>query len=156
MRTPCLAALAALLASPVLAQPSGSAADAPRYTSAADLAAKVAVTKDGAVNAPIPAGPGAQMLIVRRDGPGEVEVHAKLADFFVVQTGHAEVIVGGSLSGQRDTGPGEQRGGMISGGTRYALGPGDVLWIPAGLPHQVIAPKGGSFQYVVAKVAKAP
>lgn len=153
MRTASLAAAAALLALPAPAQ---TTPDVPRYTSAADLAARVAVTKDGAVNAPIPAGPGAQMLVVRRDGPGEVEVHARQADFFVVQTGRAEVIVGGGLTGQRDTGPGEQRGGVITGGTRYALGPGDVLWIPAGLPHQVIAPKGGSFQYVVAKVSRAP
>lgn len=151
MRMTLLAAAAAALALPAAAQ----APDTARYTSARDLAAKVAVTRDGAINAPIATGPGAQALIVRRDGPGEVEVHARFADFFVVQAGRAEVIVGGSVAGQRDTAPGEQRGGAITGGTRYALAPGDVLWIPVGQPHQVVVPKGGSFTYVVAKYAAA-
>ena len=47
--------------------------------------------------------------------------------------------------------PGTGGGGEIVGGTRYPVAPGDVLWIPAGQPHQVILPAGASFTYVVAK-----
>ena len=128
-----------------------AAQDQPHYVSAKDLASKVAKTTNGSVNYAIPTGPGAQVLIVRRDGPGEVEVHAKLADEFVVQGGTATVLVGGRAEGGRETAPNERRGGEIVGGTRYPVAPGDVLWIPAGQPHQVIVPAGGSFTYIVAK-----
>ena len=150
MRTVFLAL--ALLAAPMVA----TAQEAAHYVSAKDLAAKVAQTKDGVVNFTIPTGPGAQVLIARRDRTGLVEVHAHTADEFIVQAGTAVVLVGGRLEGGAETAPGERRGGEIVGGTRYPVAPGDVLWIPAGQPHQVILPTGGSFTYIVAKYEAKP
>ena len=150
-------AAAALLAAAVVATPAVALAqDTPHYVSAKDLAAKVAKTTDGVVNFAIPTAPGAQMLIARRDRTGEVEVHAKLADEFIVQAGTATVLVGGTVQGGRDTAPGERRGGKITGGTRYPVGPGDVLWIPAGQPHLVEVTTGASFTYFVAKFETKP
>ena len=147
----------ALLAIALAAAPvSGLAQDVPHYVSAKDLAAKVAQTKDGSINYALPTAPGAQVLIVRRDRTGEVEVHARLADQFIVQSGTAVVLVGGQVTGDRETGPGERRGGQITGAVRYPVGPGDTLWIPAGLPHQVTLPTGGSFTYMVAKYETKP
>ena len=131
-------------------------ADVPHYLSARDVAAKVAKTTDGLANAPLPTAPGVTVLVARRDKTGEVEVHARMADQFVVQAGKATVIVGGTVSGGRDSAPGERRGGEISGGARYALSPGDTLWIPEGLPHQVVIPAGGDFTYIVAKFETKP
>jgi quercetin dioxygenase-like cupin family protein len=54
------------------------------------------------------------------------------------------------VTGNRQTAPGEFRGGTISGGRDYQLAPGDILWIPAGAPHQV-TPKGGDFRYLAFK-----
>jgi mannose-6-phosphate isomerase-like protein (cupin superfamily) len=144
MRTALALAIAAL-AAPAAAQ------DQPHFVSAKDLAAKVAKTTDGAVTFTVPTGPGATVVMVRRDRTGEVEVHARLADEFVVQDGTATVLVGGRVEGGRDTAANERRGGEIVGGVRYPLARGDVLWIPAGQPHQVIVPTGGSFTYLVAK-----
>jgi len=31
------------------------------------------------------------------------------------------------------------------------MSPGDVLWIPAGLPHLVVVPARGAFDYVAFK-----
>ncbi len=149
-------AAAILLSVAAMAPAVSRAQDGPHYVSAKDLAAKVAKTTDGLVNCAIPTGPGAQMLIARREKTGEVEVHAKLADEFIVQAGNATVLVGGTVEGGRDTAPGERRGGSIVGGTRYPLAPGDVLWIPAGQPHQVEVAAGGSFTYVVAKFETRP
>ncbi len=154
MRPPSspLAALPLLIAA--LALPA-AAQDETRYISAKDLAAKVAKLENGLATAALPSGP--QVLIARRDRTGEVEVHAKLADQFIVQDGTATVLVGGRVEGGRETAPNERRGGEIVGGTRYAVGPGDVMWIPAGLPHQVIVPAGKSFTYIVGKhEAKQP
>jgi mannose-6-phosphate isomerase-like protein (cupin superfamily) len=92
------------------------------------------------------------VLAARRLKAGEVEVHDHLNDEFVVQSGHAVVRVGGRVSGNHQTAPGEWRGGAITGGHSYQLAPGDVLWIPAGSPHQV-TPKGGAFRYLAFKFA---
>jgi len=152
MRTAAAFLAAAVVMAPGLAL----AQDAPHYVSAKELTAKVARTTDGLVNFAIPTAPGAQMLIVRRDRTGDVELHARFADEFVVQSGTATVLVGGTLEGGRDTASGERRGGKITGGTRYPMGPGDVLWIPAGQPHLVEVTTGGSFTYLVAKFETKP
>ena len=38
-----------------------------------------------------------------------------------------------------------------AGAARFEVGPGDVLWIPAGLPHQVLVPRGGDLNYLAIK-----
>jgi mannose-6-phosphate isomerase-like protein (cupin superfamily) len=131
------------------------ALDEGHYVSAAELRAMVAQTKDGLATTPLPTGPGATVLAAHRDREGEAEVHEHLNDEFVVQAGHATVHVGGKVTGNRQTAPGEWRGGTIVGGRVYQLAPGDVLWIPAGSPHQV-TPKGGAFRYLAFKFEAKP
>jgi mannose-6-phosphate isomerase-like protein (cupin superfamily) len=130
----------------------GQAPDEGHFVSARQLQALVANSKDDPAIAPLPTGPGATVLAARRLKAGEVEVHDHLNDEFVVQSGHAVVRVGGRVSGNHQTAPGEWRGGAITGGHSYQLAPGDVLWIPAGSPHQV-TPKGGAFRYLAFKFA---
>lgn len=126
------------------------------YVPAGKLRANVAKTADGLATFAIPTGPGATVLMVRRQKDGEVEVHTKLNDEFVAHDGHASVRVGGRVEGNRETAPGEWRGGTVTGGRTYQLSPGDVLWIPAGAPHQVLVPKGGSFSYLAFKFEAKP
>jgi mannose-6-phosphate isomerase-like protein (cupin superfamily) len=126
-------------------------ADTPHHVQAAQLRAMVTTTKDGVISVPVPTGSAATVLMVRRDRDGEVEVHEHLNDEFVVQAGHAVVRVGGTVAGNRQTAPGEWRGGTITDGSFYHLSPGDVLWIPAGQPHQTLVSKGGSFSYLAFK-----
>jgi mannose-6-phosphate isomerase-like protein (cupin superfamily) len=136
-----------------------AAAQAPgegTYVAAAQLRANVAKTTDGLATFTVPTGPGATVLIAHREKDGEVEVHTRLNDEFVAHDGHAGVRVGGKVEGNRQTGPDEWRGGVITGGRTYQLSPGDVLWIPAGSPHQVLVPKGGSFSYLAFKFEAKP
>ena len=98
--------------------------------------------------------PGGNVYIVRRDKNGEAEVHMALNDIFIVKSGHAKITVGGQVAGNRETAPTEWRGGEISGGTDYALAPGDVLFIPAGMPHKVLVPAKASITYVTVKTPK--
>jgi mannose-6-phosphate isomerase-like protein (cupin superfamily) len=142
-----LAAVAVLMAWTADAQPAGEGV----YVPAAKIAASTAKTKDGLATAPVATGPGTTILAAHRDADGQVEVHTRLNDEFVVLAGHATVLVGGKVEGNKETAPGEWRGGKISGGKSYALGPGDVLWIPAGTPHQSLVPKGGDFRYLTFK-----
>ena len=146
-RFPAAAACLLLAAAP----PVGPAETVP----AATLRAYVAKTTDGLVSHPAFADPAAKTVVVRRDGPGEVEIHDLLNDVLVAQAGSATLIVGGRVEGGRETAPNERRGGAITGGRSQALHPGDVAWIPAGIPHQLIVRKGGSFTYVVVKTDRA-
>lgn len=94
------------------------------------------------------------LLAVRRERSGEVEEHAVLDDIFVVQEGVATVRFGGTLSGDRETAPNERRGGQLKGFDTRLLAAGDVMVIPAGIPHQVVLAPGASFTYLVVKVKK--
>ncbi len=71
----------------------------------------------------------------RRDGPGQVEVHAEDTDVFYVLAGAATLVTGGRVAGGTVVAPGEVRGSSITGGTPRALVGGDVIVIPAGTPH---------------------
>ncbi|HEY3950313.1 AraC family ligand binding domain-containing protein [Phenylobacterium sp.] len=139
----------ALTAGAAVAQPSNTAV----YVSAAQVAALSARTKDGIATAPVPTGPGVVLLSAHRDADGQVEVHDRLADELIVQAGQATELIGGSVAGNKQTAPGEWRGGKIAGARSYPLGPGDVLWIPPGTPHQTLVPKGGDIRYLAFKFA---
>ena len=92
------------------------------------------------------------VMMAHREGDGEAELHETQTDFFVVQSGAATLLVGGTLVKPRTTQPHEVRGPSISGGERKALAPGDIVHIPAGIPHQLLVPAGKEFTYFVIKV----
>jgi mannose-6-phosphate isomerase-like protein (cupin superfamily) len=132
----------------------GAQGTAPFKLSAADLDRMVATPGDGSAKGTVPVGEkGPLVLVLRRIKDGEAEVHDHLNDLFVVRSGRATVLIGGAVAGNRQTAPGEWRGGTIIGADRFEIGPGDVLWIPAGLPHQVLVPRGGDFRYLAFKSA---
>jgi mannose-6-phosphate isomerase-like protein (cupin superfamily) len=98
--------------------------------------------------------PNSLAMVAHREGDGEAEVHETVADFFVVQSGEATLVSGGELSGGHTTQPHEIRGPSIKGGQSRKLAVGDVVHIPAGVPHQLLVSKGGQFTYFVVKVDK--
>jgi mannose-6-phosphate isomerase-like protein (cupin superfamily) len=92
-----------------------------------------------------------RVLVVHREGDGAVEIHANEGEYFIVESGHATLIVGGSVENQTTASPGEFRGTGIRGGERTQLGAGDVVHIPENTPHQLLIAVGGQFTYVVVK-----
>jgi mannose-6-phosphate isomerase-like protein (cupin superfamily) len=91
-------------------------------------------------------------MIAHREADGEAEVHDTQADFFVVQSGAATLLLGGEVVGGRTTAPGETRAPSIKGGSKHAISTGDVVHIPAKIPHQLLLPAGKKFDYFVIKV----
>jgi uncharacterized protein GlcG (DUF336 family)/mannose-6-phosphate isomerase-like protein (cupin superfamily) len=87
----------------------------------------------------------------RRDGPGEVEYHARVTDVMHVLEGSATVVTGGTMVEPREVAPGELRAGSVHGGTRHEVVEGDVLAIPGGVPHQFVE-VSDPFLYFVVKV----
>ena len=93
-------------------------------------------------------------MLGRRDSDGVPELHEGFSDIFVVQRGTATLRYGGAVVGNKVTAPGEWRGGTIQNGSQAELHPGDVVVIPAGIPHQVLPTAGQHFIYLTFKVAK--
>jgi len=104
-------------------------------------------------NATIVRAPDLTVLMVTRNSRGEVEVHDKETDTFHVLEGSATFVTGGTMVGGHVTAPGQQRGKDMSGGQTYHLSKGDVIVIPAGIPHW-FKEVPQSITYYVVKVIK--
>jgi mannose-6-phosphate isomerase-like protein (cupin superfamily) len=84
---------------------------------------------------------------IRRDRDGRPEQHDAIDDVVYVQSGQGTLLVGGTMHGR--TG---DLGTSITGGSRYPVAAGDVLRIPAGVPHAYLVPDGGHVTYVLVRV----
>ena len=97
---------------------------------------------------------GLSNMLSRRDTSGIHERHEDFTDIFVVQRGRARLRYGGTVEGEQASSAGEWRGGTIRNGEESELKAGDIVVIPAGIPHQLLLAPGESFYYFVFKVAK--
>jgi mannose-6-phosphate isomerase-like protein (cupin superfamily) len=91
-------------------------------------------------------------LLGRREADGQVEWHETQADVFVVQSGSATLLVGGTMINGETVAPHEKRNGSIQGGVRQKLSAGDIVHIPARVPHQLLLEGAHEFTYFVIKV----
>jgi mannose-6-phosphate isomerase-like protein (cupin superfamily) len=91
-------------------------------------------------------------MVAHREASGQAELHENQADLFVVESGAATLIVGGKVVDGKTTGPGEIRGPSIEGGSKHAVGAGDIVHIPAKIPHQLTLDAGKQVTYFVLKV----
>jgi len=94
-----------------------------------------------------------KVMAGRRVAPGEVEIHEKDTDVFYITEGSATFVTGGTAADQHTVSVGEIRAPKITGGEEHHLKKGDVIVIPAGVPHQFTA-VDGTFLYFVVKVTK--
>jgi quercetin dioxygenase-like cupin family protein len=89
----------------------------------------------------------------RRDAAGLVEIHTHDTDIFYLTEGTATLITGGQAVDPKEISPGELRADKLIGGVTRKISKGDVVIIPAGVPHwmpEVSKP----FLYFVVKVTK--
>ena len=93
-------------------------------------------------------------MVAHREGSGLAEIHDKQADIIVISSGQLTMVYGGTLVDGKTTQPGETRGPSITGGTEVRLGPGDILHIPAKVPHQMKLDPGARVTYFVTKVVE--
>ena len=96
--------------------------------------------------------PNELFLLGRREADGQVEWHETQADVFVVQSGSATLLVGGTMINGETVSPHEKRNGSIQGGVRQKLSAGDIVHIPARVPHQLLLEGSHEFTYFVIKV----
>ena len=67
--------------------------------------------------------------------PGRPAVHPDQAEYAIVIAGEGTLRTGQRMEGGRETQPGLIEGDRIVGAVDRPLKPGDVLLIPAGVPH---------------------
>jgi mannose-6-phosphate isomerase-like protein (cupin superfamily) len=91
-------------------------------------------------------------MVAHREGSGLAEWHEKQADIMMISAGEVTMVYGGTMPDAKTTAAGEKRGPSITGGTEVKLGPGDVLHIPAQVPHQMKLDPGKQVTYFVVKV----
>jgi mannose-6-phosphate isomerase-like protein (cupin superfamily) len=88
------------------------------------------------------------LLAIRREGDGEAEIHETQVDVIFVKSGEGTLVLGGSMVEPRTTAPGEIRAKSIKGGVSKKMAAGDVIHIPAKIPHQMLVPKSLTFEVV--------
>ena len=119
----------AVLAIGLLVTAGAAMADEVTYVSKDKVAA--AMSKGG----PLTDGSNYKVSVSRRTGPGQAEVHATETDILYIMEGSATFVTGGTVTDEKTTGPGQMRGSGIQGGKTQALGKGDVIVVPKGVPH---------------------
>jgi len=136
-----IAALLTVAAAVIL----GAAAESPTVT----YADHDKVAKGGS----LATAPDYTVNVNRRTGAGQVEVHEKETDIFYVTEGEATFVTGGTMIGGKVSRPNQLLGTDIQGGEMHHLTKGDVVVIPAGVPHWFKeVPK--SVQYLTVKSIK--
>ena len=93
------------------------------------------------------------VLLVRRSTPGRAEIHTVLTDVWYVIDGSGTLVTGGKAVNVKATASNELRGSGISGGIARHIGKGDIVDIPAGVPHWVSKIDGKELVYLTVKVA---
>ena len=108
-----------------------------------------AITKGG----DLVKAPDLIVLGAHRNQAGQVEVHDRETDVMYVVDGEATIVTGGTMISGKVTAPGQWRGQDIQGGKAQRLTKGDVMVIPAGIPHW-FKEVPQSISYYVVKVIK--
>ena len=90
--------------------------------------------------------------LLYRDADGLPEEHDKIVDVVMVHSGEATLMLGGTMSGKKGSAAtGEYLGASLTGGETHPLAPGDIVHIPAGIPHSFLVPSGKHITYVLLK-----
>lgn len=116
---------------------------------------ELAARGDGSASETLEKYPHHYTMLAFRQSSGGGELHQNFADIFFILDGHATVVTGGTLVDEKTTGTGEMRGKSVEGGLRQDVKAGDVVHIPAGMPHQTLVAQGDTVTYFVIKVEEA-
>jgi mannose-6-phosphate isomerase-like protein (cupin superfamily) len=90
-------------------------------------------------------------LLVHRTEPSKPEVHARWDDLVLIRAGTGAIILGDSLVGSTYRAPGERIGGSFVGRYQIVVHPGDIVRIPAAVPHAFVVSSTEALEYLVIK-----
>ena len=110
-----------------------------------------AFAKDGTLAAAL----GYKVNASRRDAPGQAEIHTRATDVIYVVQGAATFVTGGRAVEPKEVAPDEVRGRAIEGGEAHEITKGDVIVVPAGVPHWFKEVRGPFLYFVCKPIASA-
>jgi len=121
-----------------------------KYISAQDAAKMVSPSKkpDNIAD-----GAAFNFSLRMRDKPGKVEAHAQWNDEIIIQEGEVLLRYGGTSVNAKESAPGETLGDSMTGGESRLMRPGDIVTIPAGMPHQMLV-QTPTMRYILFKTRK--
>lgn len=139
--TICATSLLLAVSSGVAASAQVKSADPSGFASSADVQAQIRE-----MLAAMKADQGFMWRPLVRDGataaaieiwkkPGRPAVHPAEAEYAIVLEGAGTLVSGGTMADAKVSNPNLIEGSQIEGGVTRTLGPGDVILIPAGIPH---------------------
>ena len=86
---------------------------------------------------------GSYNVNIRRIRGGETALmHPRTTDVYVVREGSGTLVTGGRIVDDQGRVVDGQRGAGITGGVEERIGVGDVVFIPAGVPHGIRETEG--------------
>ncbi len=117
---------------------------------------QLAAAGDGSASETLTRYPHHYTMLAFRNRAGGGELHERDADLFYILDGHSTIMTGGELVNPKSVAAGEVRADSVKGGTSQELNPGDVVHIPAGMPHQMRVAPGDTVTYFVVKIEESP
>ena len=118
------------------------------------LLASAQKNETGEADVALESSPARKLLLVARTKTGEAEIHKFWTDDVVIRSGEATMVIGGSMAAPfpYGTGEGEFHAKSIDGPVKeIPLHAGDVLHIPANIPHWMKLKPGATVTYIVFK-----
>ena len=90
--------------------------------------------------------------LLYRDADGLPEEHDKIVDVVMIHSGEGALMLGGTMNGKKGSAAtGEYLGTALTGGEVHPLQAGDIVHIPAGIPHSFLVTRGKHITYVLLK-----
>jgi mannose-6-phosphate isomerase-like protein (cupin superfamily) len=86
--------------------------------------------------------------LAHREKSGVVESHGTRTIVMIVQSGEATLVVGNDIVDAKNTSPTEVHGSSIRNGIERKVSAGDVINMPACLPHQFLLEPGKQITYI--------
>ena len=81
---------------------------------------------------------GSYNVNIRRIRGGETALmHPRTTDVYVIREGSGTLVTGGQIVDENGNTVDGQRGAAIRGGEERVIGTGDLVFIPAGVPHGI-------------------
>ena len=110
-----------------------------------------AAAANGSAGATLTRLPNQYTMLTTRDRSGGAELHGLWCDYLIVLQGEGVELTGGSIVDRREEADREVRGARLEGAESHPLHKGDVIFIPAGTPHQAIEAPGQNLTLFVIK-----
>lgn len=99
---------------------------------------------------------GHSVYLVLRGKTAFAEFHETESDIQIGVRGTATFVIGGELVDAQKLPRKQQQGSSIRGGSKFTVGPGDIIHVPVAVPHVLIIEPNKPYLYILVKLDEEP